>query len=156
MPPRDRQAYNEYLKNYMTRRYHRRRGEAIKQLGGRCVVCGESNPDKLEFDHVDSTTREFTIAKKLAGVSEEKLQAELEKCQLLCKKCHQEKTVSAGELPRGSQKPNTHLTENDIRAIRLRYRRRCRRNGANAIARDYKVSGATITSIIRRKTWKHV
>jgi hypothetical protein len=44
------------------------------------------------------------------------------------------------------------LTEDDIRAIRRDHRPR---NGA-ALGRKYGVTSANISSIIKRKTWKHV
>jgi len=61
----------------------------IEKMGGKCVecVCTET----LEFDHIDPSTKSFNIA---AGYSKPKedLLAEVAKCQLLCNKCHIEKT----------------------------------------------------------------
>lgn len=80
---------NKYMSEYMLDRYNKRKQLAIKQLGGKCVQCGSM--ELLEFDHIDSNIKEFTIGKLLAGISEEKLQDELKKCQLLCKECHTKK-----------------------------------------------------------------
>lgn len=76
---------NKYMNDYMKTRYLRRRLEVIEKLGGRCVNCGST--DSLEFDHIDESTKEFTIAKG-SSFSEERWQAEIAKCQLLCKTCH--------------------------------------------------------------------
>jgi 5-methylcytosine-specific restriction endonuclease McrA len=84
------------MREYMARRYDRRKAAAIDQLGGKCVRCGTK--DDLDFDHMDPATKSFTIARRLAGVSEAKLQAELAKCQLLCGPCHLEKSRSEGSL----------------------------------------------------------
>jgi 5-methylcytosine-specific restriction endonuclease McrA len=89
MPLKDKDAYNAYMREYTLKRYHRRRAKAIEQLGGKCAQCCSTN--KLEFDHIDIRTKEFTISDSL-GISEKRLQAELAKCQLLCDPCHQTKT----------------------------------------------------------------
>ena len=61
----------------------------IEKLGGKCVEC--CCTEALEFDHIDPTTKSFNIA---AGYTKPKevLLAEVAKCQLLCNKCHIEKT----------------------------------------------------------------
>ena len=91
MPHVDKKIYNVYSRNYMRERWARRRASAIQQLGGCCARCGVT--DNLEFDHIDPSTKSFTIAKG-SSASEVKFQAELEKCQLLCVECHKEKTYS--------------------------------------------------------------
>ena len=61
----------------------------IEKMGGKCVECGCK--ESLEFDHIDPSTKSFNIA---AGYTKPKeiLLAEVAKCQLLCNKCHIEKT----------------------------------------------------------------
>ena len=61
----------------------------IEKLGGKCVECGCT--ETLEFDHIDPSTKSFNIA---AGYSKPKevLLEEVAKCQLLCNKCHIEKS----------------------------------------------------------------
>jgi hypothetical protein len=61
----------------------------IEKLGGRCVECGCTQ--SLEFDHIDPSTKSFNIA---AGYTKPKevLLKEVAKCQLLCNKCHIEKS----------------------------------------------------------------
>lgn len=71
-------------------RYYEKRGAAVAQLGGCCAQCGLK--EGLEFDHIDPTTKSFNVS-SFWSVSRSRLQAELEKCQLLCKEHHKEKTV---------------------------------------------------------------
>ena len=73
------------------RRRDARRQLLIDHLGGKCVGCGDTND--LQFDHIVRADKSFTIGqcmnKKLDVLIEE-----ANKCQLLCKKCHQLKGVS--------------------------------------------------------------
>ena len=77
-----------------------KRGEFLREnkiklkelLGGKCVVCGTT--ENLQFDHIDYKTKLY----KISGIAHlqfdnEKLQTEIKKCQLLCEKCHLEKTL---------------------------------------------------------------
>ena len=89
MARKNRESYNEYMKVYLAERYASRRAQATASLGGACAHCGET--ERLDFDHVDPTTKVNRIAKLLLGPMI-KLQAELAKCQLLCKPCHIDKT----------------------------------------------------------------
>ena len=90
MPYKDRAKQLEYLrkynKTYQSNRYEAAKMEYIKYLGGKCVKCGsESN---LEFDHIDPSTKDFSIMRLWHCKN---VYAELDKCQLLCNKCHKEK-----------------------------------------------------------------
>lgn len=78
-----------------TRRYYRdyhkkRRAALLARLGDRCVSCGST--DDLEFDHIDPELKSFNISRNLTA-SNVAVQAELAKCQLLCRSCHIEKTA---------------------------------------------------------------
>lgn len=66
--------------------------ELIARFGGQCVICGSG--DKLEFDHVDWQTKEFAISSGWAMRDRGEFEAELLKCQLLCRSCHEQKTES--------------------------------------------------------------
>ena len=85
-------CYNEYMREYMLKRYHRRRQEFIDSRGGVCEIC--FSDDRLEIDHKDRNEKSFNIAKGLAGFSEARIQEELKKCWVLCYDCHKEKTLS--------------------------------------------------------------
>jgi 5-methylcytosine-specific restriction endonuclease McrA len=99
---KNREEYNAYMREYQKSRYYRRRLEAIAFLGGKCVSCGQT--EELEFDHVDPSDKTYNVARILTGGSEQKVREELEKCQLLCKKCHDKKTYAVG----GDQKTVDH------------------------------------------------
>jgi len=88
---------NEYMRVYMIDRYHKRRNEALQRLGNRCNQCPIT--EDLEFDHIDPSTKLFTIG-KMWSVSKLKFEEELKKCQLLCRKCHEAKSIiDAGYKP---------------------------------------------------------
>ena len=77
---------NEYMRGY---RASRRRA-LIAMMGGSCVVCGSE--DNLEFDHIKPSDKSFSISRYYGSL--ENIEAELKKCQLLCKQCHLETTRS--------------------------------------------------------------
>ena len=91
-----RACYNSYMKEYQKLRYKRRRDEAIEALGGKCNHCGSL--DSLELDHIDASSKTYEIGKIIGGGSEAKVQAELAKCQVLCKECHIKKSYAEGDL----------------------------------------------------------
>lgn len=110
--PVAREQYNAYMKEYMRKRYAERRKAAIEKLGGKCVICGSI--DDLEFDHIDPDTKTFTIAHR-PSKNEKHFWEEIEKCQLLCKTCHIEKSIKDN----GKQKAKgTHGTLSSYRYCR--------------------------------------
>lgn len=78
----------------MKERWDTRRKAGIEKLGGKCVKCGAT--ERLDFDHVDPSTKSFTIGRK-TSCSEKLFEEELAKCQLLCKTCHEEKSLTDRE-----------------------------------------------------------
>lgn len=52
-----------------------------------CIKCGEKEPCCLDFHHIDSSTKEGSIAER-RNASEAWLRAEIEKCVVLCSNCH--------------------------------------------------------------------
>ena len=92
---KDIDQYRSYMNLYMKNRYTKRRAEVVTRLGGICKQCGTT--DNLELDHVDPTSKFKTIA-KLSSASNVIFEAEITKCQLLCKDCHLEKTITEGSL----------------------------------------------------------
>ena len=58
-----------------------------------CEDCGEKDPLVLEFDHLDPTTKLYSISKILATIRPMPiLLEEMEKCRILCSNCHQRRT----------------------------------------------------------------
>lgn len=74
---------------YHLNRYHKRRQLILEYLGNVCNSCGST--EKLEVDHVDPNTKCFSISKEWGRPIGE-LITELDKCQLLCRVCHEKKT----------------------------------------------------------------
>src|SRR5574343_493641 len=58
-------------------------------FGTKCEKCGSK--EKLELDHIDPSTKIFNISSKIHHRFI-KIVSELQKCQLLCQKCHLVKT----------------------------------------------------------------
>jgi hypothetical protein len=81
----------EYMRTYMLARYHRRRLEIIAMLGGKCARCPAT--EELEIDHADPSSKKINIAKRLSGLAKAKLDGEIKKCQLLCDRCHNKKSL---------------------------------------------------------------
>jgi len=80
----------EYMLVYMRERREKRRKYIHEKLGNKCIKCG--SVDNLQFDHIDRFTKKMLMADILSH-SLDKLEEELKKCQLLCQKCHTEKTM---------------------------------------------------------------
>lgn len=122
----------------------RKLDEAKAHLGGACIVCGLM--DNLQFDHVDPATKLFDVTKGTER-RREVFWSEVDKCQLLCKPHHEEKSTL--------ERSNVHET---LRELDVKYIRELRRLGYSqpAIAREFQVSQMTISNVVRRKTWAHV
>jgi hypothetical protein len=94
LPPHKKEANRKRtrLRNRALRDKKRRRlfAEYSKRC---CVDCGETDPLKLQFDHVRG--------KKIAAVSDlvrrlaswDKIESEIAKCEVRCASCHQRKTA---------------------------------------------------------------
>jgi hypothetical protein len=82
-------------------RKHARRARLIEMLGGVFVRCGTT--EDLVFDHVDPSTKRFTIGGNLDRWWADLLE-ESSRCQLLCQEpCHREKgTEDRPESPHGT------------------------------------------------------
>lgn len=78
-------ARKEYMRKYQREYAARNRREWL--TGKFCVKCGSI--ENLEVDHIDRTQK---VTHSVWGWGEAKRDIELAKCQVLCKKCHKEKT----------------------------------------------------------------
>ena len=79
--------YTEYHRLY----YYKRRAKMIAYLGVACAHCGST--DQLEFDHIDPALKSFNINENMT-LNNPEVRAELDKCQLLCRPCHEAKTAA--------------------------------------------------------------
>ena len=89
--------------------YQAKMQKIFDYLGGRCVKCG--CVEDLHVDHINHLTKSFTIGENWSR-SWDILEAELKKCQLLCKEHHLEKSKEEGSLAKGwnKQPRQTHGT----------------------------------------------
>jgi predicted HNH restriction endonuclease len=91
---RDKRRYAD-RQQYLIAAVHKRRKKiremAIKYKGGKCEICGYSKCiEALEFHHVNTTGKDFSISDKGYTRSWEKVKKELDKCILVCANCHRE------------------------------------------------------------------
>ena len=85
------------MAEYMRQRRKTRKAQALKLLGGVCKVCGTT--ENLEFDHINPKTKVGNVtAPKLIDGKIELFIEEVNKCQLLCKPHHLEKSKANKEL----------------------------------------------------------
>lgn len=90
-PPYDRKGNSySYVKSFRKNK----KLKALEYLGLKCKVCEYNKcPDAMHFHHLNPSEKDFTIASKSAW-SFERIKPELDKCVLLCCRCHAE--VHAG------------------------------------------------------------
>jgi hypothetical protein len=80
------------------------------KIGKSCVDCGYmGHPVALDFDHLPGEQKSFNIgqAVKQKGMTTERLDAELQKCELVCANCHRIRTLvrDAQTIKRKPRKP---------------------------------------------------
>lgn len=64
--------------------------KAKSYLGSKCYICGyDKAQTALDFHHKDSDTKDFSISSQ-PNMSWNKIVKEIEKCVLLCCRCHRE------------------------------------------------------------------
>lgn len=75
---------------YLRTRFNKVKIRAVEYKGGKCVLCEYSKfMGALEFHHIKPGEKNFAIGKSYC-LSWEKLRAELDKCVLICSRCHNE------------------------------------------------------------------
>ena len=81
-----RDCHNEYCID----RWKKRKLKAIEYKGGSCVKCGyDKYYGALEFHHRDPSEKDADWG-KMRLWSWDKIEKELDKCDLVCSRCHQE------------------------------------------------------------------
>lgn len=132
MPYRDKDKQRQFQREHLAKR----RAEWIASQGGRCVRCGSR--EELEIDHIDPRDKLYNPS-HLWSRSLAFREAELAKCQVLCRACHLRKTVSGANRSHGA---SYQYTKQGCRceacrawnARRARNQRRRRRERAEARA----------------------
>lgn len=76
--------------------YKRRIRRAKLWCGGYCVDCGETNLDRLEFDHLNPQEKSYNITRRWS-IKWATLRRELMKCVLRCSDCHLDRTIADGQ-----------------------------------------------------------
>jgi len=135
MPNKNSKKYNEYMNEYLLKKYINRRTNLINQLGGCCNNCGAK--DNLEFHHIEK--RNFWIGKKLHTINNDKLQTEIKKYILLCSACHKMITIKE----KGFNKKDQHGT-----LICYRHNK-CRCDSCKAAKAKYNKQQRTYSSVGR-------
>lgn len=102
MPYKDKAKQLEYQRKWMAAR----RAEYFD--GKSCVTCGST--ESLELDHIDPTTK---VHHAIWSWRAERREAELAKCQPLCRDCHISKSRKefSGERNRGSKVSDAEVAE---------------------------------------------
>lgn len=89
-----RQSDNFKHKNYQCQqsRGRQRKIEFVKRMGGCCQICGyDKNYAALNFHHMDPKQKLCGLnLRVMSNNSMEFIEAELQKCKLLCRNCHDE------------------------------------------------------------------
>jgi len=75
----------------VTWKRHQIKRKAIDYKGGKCNVCGYNKCDSaLQFHHLNPEEKDFAISRDGSFRKWETIKKELDKCVLLCVRCHAE------------------------------------------------------------------
>lgn len=121
---RSRSWRKKYMRRYNKDRRTERWVKAVEMLGGACTECGSK--DNLQFDHIDPSTKKLHIGQQITG-SWPEIEAELQKCQLLCYPCHKIKSAKeSSDFNRtnfvGEDSPRAKITNEDVEGYRTRFK----------------------------------
>jgi len=94
-----------YRKKYLRFRISELRREVklkcIEYKGGKCIKCGyDKCPSALIFHHINPNEKDFGISESGYSRSFEKCKPELDKCILVCNRCHAEIHHEENEVKR--------------------------------------------------------
>ena len=146
MPKRIRSSeYLSWQRHHMSKKSKDRKLKALTFLGEICIKCGTR--ESLELDHIDRKNKTFAISRP---PSEKAFWEELKKCQILCKKCHKEKTIQEN---RGEKCSHAKLNELQVLEILIKSSKGIR--GID-LANEYNILPMQVSRIKNRKTWKHI
>lgn len=99
----DKRKYSQrakYLIKAVKERRKRLKEMAVKYKGGKCFICGYKDClDCLVFHHIDPKQKDFGLSTKGLTRSWKRIKEELNKCVLLCVRCHCELHAGRLQLP---------------------------------------------------------
>lgn len=81
---------NEYMRQYMAKRYHDKMNSIRQLLGGKCKRCG-TKEGPFHIDHIDASKKTMRAADS-HSTADAKVKEEMKNFQLLCGPCHKKKT----------------------------------------------------------------
>jgi len=84
-------ANSDAVKLREANRRRERKTHLVNLLGSKCSRCPQDHPATLDFHHQDPTNKIFSIGDMIMltrQVTQEELEMEVMKCELLCKNCH--------------------------------------------------------------------
>jgi hypothetical protein len=74
---------------------------AVRYKGGKCVICGYNKcKECLVFHHLDPNEKDFSLSMRGITRAWRRVKKELDKCILLCVRCHCEVHAGKLQLPR--------------------------------------------------------
>lgn len=138
MPYADPDKQRAYQREWMAKR----RREWL-DANGPCIDCGSR--ESLEVDHVNAAEK---VSHNVWSWSQMRRDAELAKCVVRCRRCHLAKTSDRGEWAHGEKNGMTHITEDDVRAIRMSS------EPERVLARRYGISNSAAHYIRSGQHWK--
>jgi hypothetical protein len=111
------------------RRRDERMAKVAQLIGDTCIDCGST--DRIEYDHVDPSTKFKSIVQMAYTSGEERFWAEVEKCVPRCHDCHMDKTLRDAGKTRATGRHGTTSTYryckcNECRAAAALYRKNLR------------------------------
>ena len=90
----------EELIKAVAKRRRKIKAMAIAYKGGKCQLCGYSRfQGALDLHHLNPKNKNFGIADKGYTRSWKRIEAELDKCILVCANCHRELEAGIAQLP---------------------------------------------------------
>ena len=96
-----------YSSDYQNERKLHQVYHMLKSTMQPCVMCGDSNPDHLEFNHMDTSDK----ISEVGNMPEDEKIDESEKCLPYCKKCHRKYTTDNEQY---GKRKTENLTHRDL------------------------------------------
>ena len=143
MPIADPEARRKYQREW----YAKRRADYLADKC--CVRCGATVD--LRLDHIDPKTK---VSHSIWSWSQERRDAEIAKCQVLCEPCHKKKTVQGQEHAHGEMNGHSRFVSEQVLEMRRLFA-----TGSytlQEVASRFDTTRSTVHSIVSGRRWKHL